>query len=244
MTSETRPKTCAIHQPNFLARNKTLAKIAAADVLVVLDNVQFNRSDYQNRALLAPLRSPDCSHWFSWSVHLANGRDTRIDRLEFACRGEEQDRLRATLHHYYSRSPYYVPTVEHILEVIESSGSPSEMWTDTMLHLLSLTGWRGEVVYASNLPRVGEDRSARLINLVREVGACTYLCGTGGRSYLDLEKFRHEDIEVVFSPIRGSASRVSGVDSLMRYGIEPLTAEIRAWRASMGREPAVALANI
>jgi hypothetical protein len=34
-------RRCAIHQPNFLPRLSTLAKIYAADVWVVLDDVQF-----------------------------------------------------------------------------------------------------------------------------------------------------------------------------------------------------------
>jgi hypothetical protein len=39
---------CAIHQPNFLPRLSTLAKLyAAADSWIILDDVQFTRRDYQ-----------------------------------------------------------------------------------------------------------------------------------------------------------------------------------------------------
>jgi hypothetical protein len=45
---------CAIHQPNFLPRLSTLAKLYAADTWVILDDVQFTRRDYQHRCYLAP----------------------------------------------------------------------------------------------------------------------------------------------------------------------------------------------
>jgi hypothetical protein len=43
---------CAIHQPNFFPRLSTLAKLYAADVWVILDDVQFSRRDYQHRCYL------------------------------------------------------------------------------------------------------------------------------------------------------------------------------------------------
>lgn len=45
---------CAIHQPNFLPRLSTLAKLYTADIWIILDNVQFTRRDYQHRCYLAP----------------------------------------------------------------------------------------------------------------------------------------------------------------------------------------------
>ena len=44
----------AIHQPNFLPRLSTLAKVCAADIWVILDDVQFSRRDYQNRCSRPP----------------------------------------------------------------------------------------------------------------------------------------------------------------------------------------------
>ncbi|CAN3978238.1 WbqC family protein [Kitasatospora purpeofusca] len=46
---------CAIHQPNLLPRLSVLAKILAADVWVVLDDVQHARRDYQHHARLGAL---------------------------------------------------------------------------------------------------------------------------------------------------------------------------------------------
>jgi hypothetical protein len=68
---------CAIHQPNFLPRLSTLAKLYAADIWIILDDVQFTRRDYQHRCYLAPV--PDArlpGRWLTLPVHLPGGRET------------------------------------------------------------------------------------------------------------------------------------------------------------------------
>jgi len=70
---------CAIHQPNFLPRLSTLAKLYAADIWIILDDVQFTRRDYQHRCYLAPV--PDArlpGRWLTLPVRLPGGRETLI----------------------------------------------------------------------------------------------------------------------------------------------------------------------
>ncbi|MFD8320729.1 WbqC family protein [Kitasatospora purpeofusca] len=68
---------CAIHQPNLLPRLSVLAKILAADVWVVLDDVQHARRDHQHRARLGALTG-DATRWLSLPTSLPNGRVTLI----------------------------------------------------------------------------------------------------------------------------------------------------------------------
>ncbi len=78
---------CAIHQPNFLPRLTTLAKLFAADYWIVLDDVQFTRRDYQHRARLAALdetRPSAVAHHpdppAEWTAHPHPGRRDRRPR--------------------------------------------------------------------------------------------------------------------------------------------------------------------
>jgi WbqC-like protein family len=70
--------TCAIHQPNFFPRLSTLAKLYAADVWVILDDVQFSRRDYQHRCYLPPAGTALPARWLTVPVHLPDGRATLI----------------------------------------------------------------------------------------------------------------------------------------------------------------------
>ena len=47
-----------LHQPNFIPWTKLLAKIAASDVYVAYDSVQFTRTEYHNRQRLRARRGP------------------------------------------------------------------------------------------------------------------------------------------------------------------------------------------
>ena len=67
-----------IHQPNFLPRLKVLQKIAAADIWVVLDSVQYCEREWQNRARLVALHGSNNSYWLSVPVHRPNGQETLI----------------------------------------------------------------------------------------------------------------------------------------------------------------------
>jgi hypothetical protein len=69
---------CAIHQPNLFPRMATLAKIAAADVWIVLDTVQAARRDWQHRTRLAHLADPERRQWLSIETRRPKGRDTLI----------------------------------------------------------------------------------------------------------------------------------------------------------------------
>lgn len=232
-------KTCAIHQPNFLARTKTLAKVAASDILVVLDNVQYNARDYQNRTLLAPLAYPARLSWFTWAMRKHDGRATKIKDLEFADRVRDTKHLMTTLHHNYVRAERYDSVVPDLLSVIRDAQPPAKMWVDSMVFTLGMLDWKGEVLYASELNlKPTSSRSGRLADLVREVGASTYLCGTGGRRYLDLEEFNRASVEVVFSsaePTNSDTNRRSGLDSILRWGVEPLRIEVARWRVSINQ---------
>jgi WbqC-like protein family len=70
---------CAIHQPNFLPRLSTLAKLYAADIWVILDDVQFTRRDYQHRCYLTPVADAQLpGRWLTIPVHLPGSRATLI----------------------------------------------------------------------------------------------------------------------------------------------------------------------
>ncbi|MFF3286087.1 WbqC family protein [Streptomyces sp. NPDC003023] len=61
--------------------------------------------------------------------------------------------------------------------------------------LLDFLGWPGRVLTAGGLPARTE-RSERLADLTAAAGAGTYLCGTGGVTYLDPAPFAARGIAV------------------------------------------------
>lgn len=195
---------CAIHQPNFLPRLSTLAKLYAADIWIILDDVQFTRRDYQNRCYLAPVgdaRLPE--RWLTIPVHLPGGRATLIRDARLAEPALTAKRTSGVLRQYYRRAPYrssvldLIPRVE---ETITSTGRLADVSEHTTITLLRLLNWPGAICRSSGIPaRAG--RSERLADLAHAVGAAAYLCGTGGSRYLDPAPFAELGLSItMFTP--------------------------------------------
>jgi hypothetical protein len=195
-----RTTVCAIHQPNFFPRISTLAKLYAADVWVVLDDVQYNSRDYQNRCRLSPLKLPNEWQWLSLPVRRPSGRQTPIADVRLLERHRSKYRTLHLLKHHYRQSRYWSslqPALQTVLGGMDCSDRLADVAEASTLALLRLLGWQGDVRRSSALPS-GGDRSARLADLAVAVDAGTYLCGTGGRRYLDPDPFNTRDIKITW----------------------------------------------
>ncbi len=229
---------CAIHQPNFLPRLSTLAKIYAADIWVILDDVQFTRRDYQHRCYLPPVADAQLpGRWLTIPVHLPGGRSTLIKDARIAEPALTAKRTSSVLRHYYRRAPYrsdvldMIPGIEEAITGTDRLANVSEHTTITLLRLLN---WPGAICRSSHIPaRAG--RSERLADLTRAVGASSYLCGTGGSRYLDQAPFVSLGLTVTkFSPPQHiadhsleTARRVSVLEDLAALGPGRLSSTIR-----------------
>lgn len=191
---------CAIHQPNFLPRLSTLAKIYAADVWVVLNDVQFVRRDYQHRARLASLSDPNDQHWLTLPVHLPHGQGTLIKDVVIADADATRRRVEKTLQHAYGKSSHW-PGVRQALDPAMSliaTGSHLHDVTEAATKaLLNLVGWQGSIMHSDDYT-IRVERSARLVDLTRATGSNTYLCGTGGARYIDETPFADAGLAVMY----------------------------------------------
>ncbi|WP_229851656.1 WbqC family protein [Streptomyces albospinus] len=95
------------------------------------------------------------------------------------------------------RSPHW-PVLAQALEPIQAAfdtGRTAAVAETSARVLLDLLGWQGQILASSRLAaRPG--RSQRLADLAAITGARSYLCGTGGMTYLDTNLFTAQAITV------------------------------------------------
>ncbi|MFE4513170.1 WbqC family protein [Kitasatospora sp. NPDC056783] len=222
---------CAVHQPNFLPRLSTVAKLAAADVWVVLDDVQFSRRDYQHRARVAPVDGSRPTRWLSVPTHLPSGRATLIRDARLVEIPRSVRRVEHVLRQHYGVSPYWpllATDLPGLLTLFRSTDRMAEIAEASTLLLLRFLGWSGTVVRSSALS-AGSGRTQRLVDLCLAVGADTYLCGTGGSRYIEPDPFTAERVElrqfgVPTTGVWAGARQVSALHSLMVHGPEVVKA--------------------
>lgn len=188
---------CAIHQPNFFPRLPTLAKLYAADIWVVLDDVQFNARDYQQRTWLQ-----DPSHhrgqWLTLPVHRPAGRASLLREVVLLDTDRTARRVQRLTRDYYGRTRRWAslrPVLEEVAEALRRDHSLVGIGELTTRRLLQDMGWHGHIVHSSTLT-ARPQRSHRLADLTAAVGATEYLCGTGGARYLDPAPFTEQDLTV------------------------------------------------
>jgi hypothetical protein len=221
----------AAHQPHYLPWLGYLDKLAKADVFVVMDDLQYEAQNFQNRNRLKLAHGPQ---WLT--VPLLRGAqsdrvmDKRIDNTGRGGRHHWQQRTWRTLVTHYGRAPHF----DRYAAALEEVYARRWDWlVELDLHMLDLArGWLGiarPIVRASSLDLQGH-RTARIAALCRAVGATVYLSGRGGSTgYLDLELLARAGVAVRWQsfvhprysqryPSQGFASHLGFLDAVLNLG--------------------------
>ena len=188
----------AIHQPHYIPWLGYLDRMIKADLFIVLDHVQFERRNYQNRAAIL---LEGQSKLLTVPVVQRSQKETivekRIDASEGGSRAWGTVHAK-TLRYAYRKAPHladYLPRIEEVLL------ARWERLVDLDLAMLALLREAFQIrtpLVRSSQMRAEGARSELLLNLCREVRAgSTFLGGLGGsRRYLDPEAFARAGIGV------------------------------------------------
>ena len=216
----------AIHQPQYLPYLGFFDKIARADVLVVLDDVQFHRRGLQHRNKIKT-----STGWQWLTLPVTGGHDQAIRDVRLSDTEPWQRKHANAIRWNYGRAPYFPPYAEEMIEIIQH---PWERMIDADMALLRWVmralGLEPSIAYSSDL-EVRGIRSERLANLCRTVGATTYLSGPGGRRYVEPDVFERAGVELAWQefaapryeqlfPEHGFIPDLSVIDTLLCCGPE------------------------
>jgi hypothetical protein len=219
----------AIHQPNFFPWLGYFNKLACADVLVLLDSVQFPKTGgtWTNRVRLKMGGQP---RWVTVPVDRAFHGVRPIREIRTAGFSWRRELLR-TIEVAYGRAAHFGEVYPVLAELVRG---PADLLAEynigVIRALASVLGLgRTRLVRSSDLGAVGKATDL-LVELVRSVGGTTYLCGGGARGYQDDVKLAAAGVDLIYQGFRhpvypqlGSEfiSGLSIIDTLLNCGIEP-----------------------
>ncbi len=187
----------AAHQPHYLPWLGYLDKIARADLFVVMDDLQFEAQNFQNRQRIKLCHGPA---WLTVPVHRGSQTDRICDKTIISSsnpRHHWQHRHWETLRINYSRAPYFSSYADELHDVYTRRW---ENLVDLDRHMLGLAlKWldiRTPIVSSSQLMLVGA-KTDRILDMCTKLHATTYLTGAGGSSdYLDVDQLARANITV------------------------------------------------
>jgi hypothetical protein len=241
----------AIHQPTFFPWLGYFDRMLAARLFVILDHVQFERRNYQNRTLI---RLEDEARWLTVPVVQLSQKEKIIDK-----RVDNPADLTGTrwwgpnsfntLKYAYRKTPHFDDYAPRLREIFHAR------WDKLLdLNMATLDFVREELeiatpmVCSSTLAAEGQ-RSGLLLDICQKVGATAFLGGMGGsRDYLDHDAFDAAKMGVQWQafkhpvyPQAGAAPFIKGLSALdLLFNCGPRSAEILRAPTAIGDDERLA----
>jgi hypothetical protein len=183
-----------ISQPRYLPWLGYLHKMAASDVFMYLDTVQYTPRDWENRNKIKTDRG-----WTWLTVPVKAKYRALIPEVLVDNEQAWGHKHWHTIRTYYGSAPFFELYAERFRSLFEETW---QQLTDLNLALTSVLCdcfglKRARVVRASEYPCSGQGTEL-LVQLCQAVGGTTYFSGSQGRNYLDETAFARAGIEVVY----------------------------------------------
>ncbi len=187
-------KTVCIHQPDFIPYMGFFHRLLETDIFIVLDDAQFIRDGWHHRDqvknaggktwITLPVNREDLFKSIS-EVRLVQPQDWKVKHLNL-------------LKENYRKAPFfgmYYPQIEAIYA--KRHARLMEINMDFLEFLFGCFGLEPRPLFSSELHIQGKS-TARLVEMVQQVGGNRYLTGTGSRAYLEESQFTEKGIAVAW----------------------------------------------
>jgi hypothetical protein len=216
----------AIHQPHYLPWLGYLHRMARADLFIMLDHVQFERGNYQNRTQVRVNGAP---HWLTVPVQQRSQKERILDK---AIDNTKRWGLAhfETLRRAYVSAGFFGTYAADLRAILDCDHQRlvdlNEHTLDFLRHAFDI---RTPLVKSSEIAGVEGAKSELVLNLCKAVGASGLLVGLGGsRNYLDRGAFAKAGIALemqefthpVYNQRGGGVFNpgLSALDLLFNYG--------------------------
>lgn len=217
----------AIHQPTFLPWLGWWDKLVRADVMVLLDDVQFPKKGgtWMNRVRLLVGGEP---RWVTVPVDRAYTGTRSVHEMRIDESKPWRENLLATIRGSYARAPFAGEGLELVEAALADRTDHVAEFNERTIRLLAenLELDTRKLVHQSELC-VSATGTQLLVELCRAVDGDTYLSGDGADGYLEPDLFRSAGLTLAYQefvppeypqPVDGYVAGLSVVDALMSCG--------------------------
>ena len=184
----------SVHQPQYLPWLGYFDKIDKADAFVLLDNVQFKKNEWQNRN---KIKAAAGGQWLT--VPVMYRFPQLINEVEINNRERWQHKQQQALISNYKKAPHWDALEPFFTDLFQLQWQTiSQLNIHVVKKLVEILGIKTPLHIASEMGNFPEDPDERLIAITKYFAADTYLAGSGGRDYMDMDKYDRNSIKVLF----------------------------------------------
>jgi hypothetical protein len=180
----------AIIQSNFLPWRGYFDFIREVDLFILHDDLQYTKGDWRNRN---KIKTPRGAEWITVPVHYRQTsqliEETSVDNSKPWARGM-LNRIRDS----YRKAPHFEPYFSELSELLlEPAGSISDLNLRLIHWVCSHLEIKTPIHFSRQYNPQGA-KTERLIGILKQPGATTYLSGPAAQAYLEPELFEQNDI--------------------------------------------------
>jgi hypothetical protein len=221
-------KIAGIHQPNYMPWPGYFHKILRSDVFVILDNVDFQQGN--SNSITSRTKIKGGNGEILLTVPVKRSEEKMLNGILTDNNQPWAKKHLKSIQLSYTKAPFfkeYFPVFEQVLS--QSYSSLSHLNVSLILKICELLEITTPVLMASELNIEEEGRNERIVKICQKVGADTYLCGKGGRKYMEESVFVQGEIAVQYTDFRPTdypqlygafIPGLSILDSLLNIGKE------------------------
>lgn len=188
----------AIHQPNFFPWLGYFSKIKHSDVFILLDTVDLQIGNANSITTRTKIKTQQGELWLT--IPIKKSENKLISAIQIDNRQPWQKKMLKTIQMAYSKAPEY-PTVYPMIEnLINASHESMSAFNSSII--TTIAQWleiKTQIVVASKLPQVSDDKNFRLIELIKAVNGTVYLSGNGARQYNDESAYNNNHITLTYT---------------------------------------------
>ena len=183
-----------IIQSNFLPWRGYFDFIREVDLFILHDDLQYTKGDWRNRN---KIKTPRGTQWITVPVHYRHTtqliEETRIDNAKPWAQGM-LNRIRNS----YQKAPYFELYFSELSQLLLE---PAASISDLNLRLINWVCTQLEIETPITFSREYHPQGAkteRLIGILKQVGATTYLSGPAAKVYLEPDLFEQAGIRLEY----------------------------------------------
>lgn len=182
------------HQPAYLPWLGLLHKISLADTYCILNTAQFEKNSFTNRNKIKTQNGPI---WLTVPVEMKNHLDRPVLVTKIVRNGWNRKHIKSITHAYH-RAPYfdeYFPELESLLQT--DYDYLADLARDTLKLFMRQLGMQRPVINSSDYNFVGS-KTELIRDMCVKLGADTYVFGSLGKDYADVELLKRAGIRSYF----------------------------------------------
>lgn len=193
-------KKIAISQSNYIPWRGYFDLIGIVDEFVIFDEMQYTRRDWRNRN---KVKTPNGPLWLTVPVevkgkYLQTIRETKIHGTTW------KKNHWKTLKNCYSKTPFFYELEEDLKKIyLEEDFKYLSKLNRRLIDLICNYLEIKTVIRDSFEFTLAEDKTERLIEICKQVGAEEYISGPSAKEYIDQKEFKKNKIKLSYIDYSG-----------------------------------------